>query len=40
MDQSLLLPVIGGTILVLIVIAGTVFVFLKPSDTKTPPPKS
>jgi hypothetical protein len=40
MDNSLLLPILGGAILVLMVVVGTVFVFLKPSDTQTPPPKS
>jgi hypothetical protein len=38
MDQELLLPLIGAGVLVLMVVAGTVLVFLGPSDT--PPGKS
>jgi len=33
MDQELLLPIIGAGVLVLIVVVGTVLVFLGPSDT-------
>jgi Sec-independent protein translocase protein TatA len=37
MDQELLLPLIGGAVLVLIVVVGTVLVVFGPSDT--PPSK-
>ena len=33
MDTDLMLPLAAGAALILLVVAGTVFAFLKPSDT-------
>ncbi len=33
MDTDLLLPLIGGCVLILLIIGGTIVIVLKPSDT-------
>ena len=33
MDTDLLLPLIGGVVLILLIIGGTIVIVLKPSDT-------
>jgi|TARA_B100001939_G_scaffold195137_1_gene167858 hypothetical protein len=33
MDTDLLLPLIGGGVLILLIIGGTIVIVLKPSDT-------
>ena len=33
MDSDLLLPLIGGGVLILLIIGGTIVIVLKPSDT-------
>ena len=37
MDADLTLPLLGGGLLILVIVAGTVAVLLKPSDTPEPP---
>jgi hypothetical protein len=33
MDSDLLLPLIAGGILILVIVAGTIIIILRPSDT-------
>jgi len=33
MDTDLLLPLIGGGVLILLIVGGTIVIVLKPSDT-------
>ncbi|GCE65538.1 hypothetical protein OMCYN_01479 [cyanobiont of Ornithocercus magnificus] len=39
MDSDLTLPLLGGGLLVLVIVAGTLAVLLRPSDTPEPPSK-
>ena len=36
MDSDLLLPLVAGGFLILLIVAGTVFIVLRPSDTQGP----
>jgi hypothetical protein len=36
MDSDLTLPLLGGGLLILMIVAGTVVVLLRPSDTPDP----
>ena len=34
MDPDLMMPLVGGGLLILVIVAGTVVVLLRPSDTQ------
>jgi len=37
MDPDLTLPLLGGALLILVIVAGSIVVLMRPSDTPKPP---